>query len=48
MSGYILWLHGINVGKANRLAMTTLSSLLQSLGAVKVQTILNSGKNSGS
>lgn len=43
MGTYILLLRGINVGKANRLAMATLSDLLQSLGASEVKTILNSG-----
>lgn len=43
MSGFILLLRGINVGKANRLAMATLSDVLQSLGARQVQTLLNSG-----
>lgn len=43
MFTYLLLLRGINVGKANRLAMVTLSGVLQSLGAVEVKTILNSG-----
>ncbi len=43
MHTYILLLRGINVGKANRLAMATLTGVLQSLGAVAVKTILNSG-----
>lgn len=43
MSVYVLLLRGVNVGKANRLTMATLSGVLQSLGAMQVKTILNSG-----
>lgn len=43
MHTYLLLLRGINVGKANRLAMTTLTEVLQSLGASAVKTLLNSG-----
>lgn len=37
-----LW-RGINVGKAKRLAMADLKTLLASLGATQVNTLLNSG-----
>ncbi|WP_163616408.1 DUF1697 domain-containing protein, partial [Klebsiella pneumoniae] len=37
-----LW-RGINVGRAKRLAMADLSTLLTELGATQVRTLLNSG-----
>jgi len=43
MSTYVLLLRGINVGKANRLSMATLKSVLEQLGALQVRTLLNSG-----
>lgn len=43
MTTYILLLRGINVGKANRLAMATLKAVLENLGALQVRTLLNSG-----
>lgn len=43
MSTYILLLRGINVGKANRLPMATLKTVLEQLGAQQVRTLLNSG-----
>lgn len=43
MNTYILLLRGINVGKANRLPMATLKTILENLGAQQVRTLLNSG-----
>ncbi len=43
MNTYILLLRGINVGKANRLPMATLKTVLENLGAQQVRTLLNSG-----
>lgn len=43
MTTYILLLRGINVGKANRLPMATLTAVLEQLGAQQVRTLLNSG-----
>ena len=43
MTTYILLLRGINVGKANRLPMATLKTVLEQLGAQQVRTLLNSG-----
>ena len=40
---YIALLRGINVGRANRLAMADLRRLVAGLGGTHVQTLLNSG-----
>jgi uncharacterized protein (DUF1697 family) len=43
MSEYIALLRGINVGRAKRIAMADLRSLLEGLGHTNVRTLLNSG-----
>ncbi len=43
MPAYLLLLRGINVGKANRLPMATLQTVLEQLGCTHVRTLLNSG-----
>lgn len=43
MNEYVALLRGINVGKANRVAMADLLNLLQDLGHTDVRTLLNSG-----
>lgn len=40
---YVAFLRGINVGRANRVAMADLRSLVAGLGYTGVQTLLNSG-----
>lgn len=40
---YVALLRGINVGKAKRVAMADLRSLLEKLGYTEVKTLLNSG-----
>jgi len=53
MKRHIALLRGINVGKARRVAMADLRSLMEALGFANVRTLLNSGNavfdaNSGS
>jgi uncharacterized protein (DUF1697 family) len=43
MPRYVALFRGINVGKAKRIAMADLRSLLEKLGCTDVQTLLNSG-----
>jgi uncharacterized protein (DUF1697 family) len=43
MSACIALIRGINVGKANRIAMTDLKGLIVDLGHTGVRTLLNSG-----
>jgi len=43
MPAFIALLRGINVGKANRIAMADLRALLEGLGCTGVTTLLNSG-----
>jgi uncharacterized protein (DUF1697 family) len=43
MPRFVALLRGINVGKAKRIAMADLRTLLVSLGYANVQTLLNSG-----
>jgi uncharacterized protein (DUF1697 family) len=43
MARYVAFFRGVNVGKAKRLAMDDLRSLLQALGYADVRTLLNSG-----
>jgi len=43
MPRFVALLRGINVGKAKRIAMADLRSLMESLGYAQVQTLLNSG-----
>jgi uncharacterized protein (DUF1697 family) len=43
MSVCIALIRGINVGKANRIAMTDLKALIAGLGHTDVRTLLNSG-----
>jgi uncharacterized protein (DUF1697 family) len=43
METYIALLRGINVGKANRIAMEDLRALLSGLGYTHIHTLLNSG-----
>jgi uncharacterized protein (DUF1697 family) len=43
MPRFVALLRGVNVGKANRLAMADLRALLESLGHHGVRTLLNSG-----
>ena len=43
MTTVVLLLRGINVGKANRVAMADLRALVASLGCTDVRTLLNSG-----
>jgi uncharacterized protein (DUF1697 family) len=40
---FVALLRGVNVGRAQRVPMATLRSLLQGLGGSEVQTLLNSG-----
>ncbi len=40
---YAALIRGINVGSANRVAMSDLREIMQSLGCAEVQTLLNSG-----
>ena len=40
---YVALFRGINVGKAKRIAMADLRALLESLGYIRVRTLLNSG-----
>ena len=42
-SRYVALIRGINVGRAKRVAMADLRTLLAELGYVDVRTILNSG-----
>ena len=42
-SRYVALIRGINVGRAKRIAMADLRTLLAELGYVDVRTILNSG-----
>ena len=43
MPRYVALFRGINVGKANRIAMADFRELLTSLGYTDVKTLLNSG-----
>ena len=43
MTRFVALFRGINVGKANRIAMADLRALLELLGYTGVQTLLNSG-----
>ena len=43
MTDYVALLRGINVGKAKRIAMADLRSLVTDLGYTNVRTLLNSG-----
>jgi uncharacterized protein (DUF1697 family) len=43
MPRYVALFRGINVGKAKRIAMADLRSLLADLGFTEIQTLLNSG-----
>lgn len=43
MPRYVALFRGINVGKAKRIAMADLRTLLQKLGYTQVRTLLNSG-----
>jgi uncharacterized protein (DUF1697 family) len=43
MPRYVALFRGINVGKAKRIAMADLRSLLAKLGCTDIQTLLNSG-----
>jgi uncharacterized protein (DUF1697 family) len=43
MPRYVALFRGINVGKAKRIAMADLRSLLAKLGCTEIQTLLNSG-----
>lgn len=43
MTEYVALLRGINVGRAKRVPMADLRSLLESLGCSDVRTLLNSG-----
>jgi uncharacterized protein (DUF1697 family) len=43
MSRFVALFRGINVGKAKRIAMADLRTLLQTLGYTEVRTLLNSG-----
>ncbi|MES2072036.1 MAG: DUF1697 domain-containing protein [Pseudomonadota bacterium] len=43
MKKYVALLRGINVGKAKRVAMADLRALMEELGYLEVQTLLNSG-----
>jgi uncharacterized protein (DUF1697 family) len=42
-AGYVALLRGINVGRANRVAMSDLRALAASLGYIEPRTLLNSG-----
>jgi uncharacterized protein (DUF1697 family) len=43
MARYVALFRGINVGKAKRIAMAELRTLLEELGCTNVKTLLNSG-----
>ena len=43
MSRHVALLRGINVGKAKRIAMADLKTLMERLGYREVRTLLNSG-----
>ncbi len=43
MSRYVAFLRGINVGRANRVAMSELKTLVEALGYQRPRTLLNSG-----
>lgn len=43
MSGFVVLLRGVNVGKANRVPMAGFKTLLEALGHTDVTTLLNSG-----
>ena len=43
MPRYVALLRGVNVGKANRVAMSEFKALLETLGCADVKTLLNSG-----
>lgn len=43
MTTHVALFRGINVGKANRIAMAELKALLESFGWTRVRTLLNSG-----
>lgn len=43
MAEYVALLRGINVGKAKRIAMAELRTLIEELGGANVRTLLNSG-----
>jgi uncharacterized protein (DUF1697 family) len=43
MPRFVVLLRGVNVGKGNRLPMAEFRAVLESLGATRVRTLLNSG-----